>query len=401
MSKKWIIALLLLPTLHVGAQSIRLTRYDAPNALYLSFDRLFNYNLYEKARFELGFTWVSPNETAAQQRKVFGQWTLTPYVAYGTGDREWKYGLGTQLRLPGRNDVRLRLLIRKDLERAASRGLGSYRMLTPSYNTGYVASRFVKVGGGDFAVIFTPLRELDLSFGLRHTYEEYTFVASERRMFTEASMRADWRGGKSAMTANGGIVFALSAGRVASPTPHERYYVRGLLQYDADPSDMGLHVFGQLGFASQDAPYSRMFDLSGTAYTSYFFRNTFLTVPPNRFTANVFAHVCLNYTTPLPLWELSWSAPHPFLQLNAVWGMMLGQDGLGQRVWDGLPLQAPNKGLLEPATGFDGLVHWGLLDMGFGVAYQICPMSAAYMNENLVDNMAFAIVADFILDKYK
>ena len=84
-----------------------------------------------------------------------------------------------------------------------------------------------------------------------------------------------------------------------------------------------------------------------------------------------------------------------------MWGHLLGQDENGQRVCDGLPLQAPNQGLLEPATGFDRLIHWGLLDVGFGVAYQICPVSAPYLNEDMGDNIAFTIVADFILDRYK
>ena len=410
MTKKWIIALLLLPALHVGAQSIRLTRYDAPNALYLNMDRLYNFNMYERSRFELGLIWVSPNETAAQQRKVFGQWTLTPYVAYGTGDHEWKYGLGTQLRLPGPRDVRLVLWAYNDLERAASRRLNSYRMLLPSMNDGIVTSRFVGVKGGSFDAYCRLRHGWDVQLGALQTWEDYRFDfagmfypkeqparQAETKVFTELRSRIDWK--KS-------LTFSLRAGRVqfengSTVANSQLYYWQTLAQYDADIGKTGLHIFGQMGFASEDAPYSRMFDLSGTAYAMYFFKNSFLTVRPNTFTANVFAHICLNYTAPLPLWELSWSAPHPFLQVSAMWGHLLGQDELGQRIWDGLTLQAPNKGLLEPATGFDGLVHWGLLDVGFGVAYQICPQSAAYLNENIIDNMAFTIVANFILDKYK
>ena len=128
MRKNWIITLLLLSALYTDAQSIRLTRYDAPNALYLNADRLYNFNMYERSRFELGLMWVSPNETAARQRKVFGQWRLSPYIAYGTGDHSWKYGLGTMLRLTGQHNVRLILWAYNDLERAASRRLNSYRM---------------------------------------------------------------------------------------------------------------------------------------------------------------------------------------------------------------------------------------------------------------------------------
>ena len=435
MTKKWLITLLLLPAMHVGAQSIRLTRYDAPNALYLDADRLYNFNMYERSRFELGLVWVSPSETAAQQRKVFGQWTLTPYIAYGTGDRAWKYGMGTQLRLPGQHDVRLLLWGYNDVERAASRRLTDYRMLVQSLNNGIVTSRFVGVKGGGLDLMATLRRGLDVRVGILQTWENYLFDStgclypardeSQRtptKMFTEAHARIDWRKC---------VTLLLRGGRVEEWEQIEnspRYYLQALAQYDADlgkalrphllqvlyyreeydpdfggtrmPLLDGLHLFGQLGFASQEAPYSRMFDLSGTAYAMYFFKQSFLTVRPNRFAANVFAHVCLNYTAPMPLWELSWSSPHPFLQVNAMWGHLLGQDAEGRRLWEGLPLQAPNKGLLEPATGFDRLVHWGLLDIGFGVAYQICPMSANYIYDRIEDNIAFTIVADFILDRY-
>ena len=453
MTRKWIIALLLLPALHLGAQSIRLTRYDAPNALYLDFDRLYNFNMYERSRIELGLVWVSPSETAAQQRKAFGQLTLLPYIAYGTADHGWKYGLGAMLRLPVKHNVRLCLWASNDLERAASRRLNSYQMLVPSMNDGIVTSRFVGVKGGSMDVMFTPRQWWEVLLGVRHTWEDYRFDASgyfyptrdggqqtPPRMFTELRTRVEW---KTTPDGKGGVTLMLRGGRVQIENDNNnlgatansqfstvqqssakgksqdlhyaetqnrlgeilnsqlKYYWQALAQYNADLGKTGLHLYAQTGFASQEAPYSRMFDLSGTAYSLYFFKNSLLTVRPNTFTTNLFAHVCLNYTAPLPLWELSWSAPHPFLQVNALWGHLLGQDENGQRLWDGLPLQAPNKGLLEPATGFDRLVHWGLLDIGFGVAYQICPLSAAYINKDPGDNIAITVVADFILDRYK
>ena len=422
MSKRWLITLLLLPTIQLGAQSIRLTRYDAPNALYLDADRLYNFNMYERSRMELGLVWVSPSETAAQPRKASGQWTLTPYVAYGTGDHAWKYGMGAWLRLPGKHLVRLGMWAYNDLERAASRRLNSIRMLMPSMNDGIVTSRFVGVKGGELNVAFRPGYGLEMLVSMRQTWEDYRFDnygclypyrdASQRAatdMFTEIYARTYWRncvtlslrGGRHSISENGTLDID---NRLTHPdNSQSNYYWQALAQYDADLGGesaqwlKGLHLFGQLGFASQKAPYSRMFDLSGTAYAMYFFKQSFLTVRPNKFAANVFAHVCLNYTAPLPLWELSWSAPHPFLQINAMWGHLLGQDANGQRVWDGLTLQAPNKGLIEPATGFDRLVHWGLTDIGFAVAYQICPMSANYIYDRLEDNIAFTIVAELIL----
>lgn len=416
MSKRWFIALLLLPALHVGAQGIRLTRYDAPNALYLYADHLYNYNMYERSRIELAMAWITPNENAATRRQVVGQWSLRPYIAYSTGDRALKYGLATQLRLKGVRNVRLWLWASNDLERAASRRMEGYHLLEPSLNDGLVSSRFVGVKGGGMGVKLPPRYGMELTMGVRQTWEDYRFDSSsllypnreeerraEVRPFTEIQGRWRWDhigNGHSSTTVE------LCAGRAAGNEVD--HYWRALAQYDGNllgeeqPAvqtfrPVGLHLFAQVGFASAEAPYCRMFDLSGTANAPYYFRNTFLTVRPNSFTANLFAHLCLNYTAPLPLRELSWSAPRPFLQLNAMWGHLLQQDATGQRLWEGLPLQSPNKGLLEPATGFVGLIHWGLTDIGMGVAYQLCPASAPYWSEDIDDKIAFLIVADLIL----
>ena len=407
--------MLLLPPVAVGAQSVRLTPYRAPSALYVDLDRLYNYNRYEHSRFELGLIWVTPSETAERSKVFIGQWSLNGYAAYGTYDRALKYGGAVSLRLPGRGDVKLCLWGYNDLEAAASRKLEDYHMLAPDYNTGFVASRFVGVKGFAFDVHATPSWRAKYSFGVKQSWEDYRFDdcgllyptrnAGEQapaRMHTELRTRMDW---------NAGVTFLLTAGRqtdteggslaAVGDIPLKEFYLRALAQYDADPGDFGLHLFGQVGYASAGAPYSRLFDLSGTARSIYFFRNTFLTVRPETFTSNMFAHICLNYTAPMPLWQTSWSQPQPFLQLNAMWGRLHGQDASGHVTFDGLSLQSPYMGLFEPATGFDGLLRWGYLDFGFGIAYQFCPLSAPYLNEDPLDNFAIGIVATLVFDKQK
>lgn len=403
MCKRLAILLLLFPALVIEAQSIRLTRYRAATALYLDAERLYNFNLYERHRFELGLTWVIPNESCPEAKYFLGQWTLKGYGAYGVGDKDFKLGGSAQLRLPTKSNVRLQMSTYKDLERAASRRLSSYRMLSPAMNTGYVSSRYVGVRGGELSVLATPRKGFDFKIGLRQTWEDYRFDAqvllypavlpqerAEVRMFSELSSRLSW---------TKGIIADLRVGRMEDSSEH--FYLRSLLQYTSPKRLSGISFFAQLGFATEGSPYSRMFDISGTANAIYFFRNTFLTVAPNTFTANLFANVCVNYTAELPLWELSWSSPHPFLQLNTLWGHLFGQDATGFLYWDGLPLQSPNLGIAEMSTGFDGLVHWGLFDLGFGVAYRLCPTAASYFSEDPTQNFAFTIVADLILDKYK
>lgn len=407
MLKKLSLMLLLLLPLAAGAQSVRLTPYRAPSALYLNLDRLYNYNRYEHSRFELGLIWVTPNESAEKSNVFLGQWALSGYAAYGTYDRALKYGGSVRLRLPDRNDVRLILSGYNDLEAAASRKMEDYHMLSPESNPAFVASRFVGVKGVRFDVALKPRWDWTLKIGTFFNWEQYRFNDQGPlypRLTPEAmptplphaalTARLDW---------NRGMVLAATAGMMKGVYEEvsEVPYLRLLAQYDAEPGDMGLHVFGQAGFVTAHAPFSRLFDLSGTARAIYFFRNTFLTVRPNTFTSNLFAHLCLNYTAPMPLWKTSWSQPQPFLQFNAMWGQLFGQDAYGQLCQEGLLLQSPYMGLFEPATGFDGLLRWGWLDFGFGVAYQICPPNAPYLNEEPLDNFAIGIVATFVLDKQK
>lgn len=406
MSKKLSMLLLLLPVVPAGAQSIRLTPYRAPSALYVDMDRLYNYNRYEHSRFEVGLTWVTPNEAAGKSRMFLGQWTLRGYAAYGTFDRRLKYGGGAQLRLPGRLGTKLRIMAFDDLEAAASHKMEPYRMLSPESNPAFLASRFVGMKGLQVEASVAPRHDWTLTASVLISREQYRFdkdgplyqrftpdAMPEVRSHASLSARADW-GRKLSLLATAGLMkdVYVDAGEVP--------YLRLLAQYDAEPGDLGLRVFGQAGYATAQAPYSRLFDMSGTARSVYFFRNTFLTVRPNTFTASMFAHLCLNYTAPMPLWETSWSRPQPFLQLNAMWGWLHGQDETGFVLQEGLPLQSPYLGLFEPSTGFDGLLRWGLLDLGFGVAYQICPPAAPYMNDDPTENFALGIVATLIFDKY-
>lgn len=394
--------LLMLPGLMASAQSIRLTPYRAPSALYLNADHLYGYNRYEHSRIEAGLTWVTPSETSQDRRPSLGRWSVGGYAAYGFKDRGLKYGGAVQLQLPGESNIKLRLRAFNDLEPAASRRLDDVSFLSPELNNTFLASRYVSVKGTRFDVKVSPRRDWVLSAEVLMAWEQYRFnnegplyqhltpeAMPNAHLHASLTARADWNRGLT-LTASTGMTYS-EVGKMP--------YLRLLAQYDADPFDMGLHLFGQAGFVTAHALYSRMFDLSGTAKSLYFFRNTFLTVRPNTFTSNLFVHLCLNYTPPLPLWELSWSRPQAFLQLNAMWGQLFWQDFDGRRLHDGLVLQAPHRGLLEPAAGFDGLLRWGLLDLGFAVAYQICPLNAPYMNEDPIDNFALAVVATLIFDK--
>lgn len=399
MLKKWLILALLAPTLHAGAQGIRLTKIDAPSALYLDAENAVNYNMYEHWRYKLNATWVYPNENSKLAKSSKNQFRAKGYWAYTTGDEDFKYGISSTLKRP---KASFSVSAFSDIIRAADRNLGTYSLLNPSANTGFVASYFVGVKGGMASAEFKPSRTTTLTLGFRQTWEDYRFDGrrllfpainpndqAEVISFSEFVATIKWKTSLTCMLRSGYIGGYSTNG-----------YLRAILQYKTTYLNNSLKLFSQVGIATKGAPYSRMFDLSGTAYSGFFFSNSLLTVRPNTFAANTYAHVCLNYTMPKPLWTLSFSAPKPFAQVNALWGSMFGQDEYGQMVHDGLLLQSPNKGLIEPALGVDGILSWGLVDFGVALAYQICPSHAAYHYADPTDNWAFTIVGNLNINNF-
>lgn len=401
--KTTLISLLLLcAALDTMAQSIRITPYRAPTALYFDAFRLFNYNRYEQGRIEVGLRWVIPNEAYSPHPARY-LWTLNGYAAYGTRNREFAFGGGVQVRLPGTHGIRLRLSGIKDLELAASRRLGDYRMLNFSNNTGYVTSRYSAVRGIQLQGYWTIAPGWDAAVTIRQSLEEYRFddtgrlfpaidpsEVSPTRHFGESTLRFDYRKR---------LTLCWRGGRHQMADCPANFYMQALVQYDNTFFDRSLELFVQAGYATPGTPFSRLFDLSGTDHGFYFFRNSFLTVASNSLTSHLFVHTCLHYTLPHPLWQRSWTRPQPFAQINAQWGILADADNHGQTVCDGLSLQAPYMGVFEPAIGIDGLIRWQLIDLGFGMAYQLTPTAAPYHHSDFVHNFAILLIANLIIDQ--
>ena len=418
MSKRLIIILpLLLSALYADAQSVRLTPYKAPTALYLNVDRLFNYNLHEHARFELGTAWVLPNETAEHPKVFLGQWTLGGYVAYGLYDRAWKWGGSWSLRLPGTHDVRLGMSIKDDLEQAGSRRLENYSMIQTSLNTSYLASWFSRVQAveGKIGWEFSPL--WNATVGMRYSREQLLFGDSSTAHYAELKLRADYSNTQ-ALTHSHTHTFTI----LLQPGLNWAYtgvcpYVRMLAQYAYGKPREGLHIWAQAGWlaggTSGSIPESRLFDLSGTGGAPYFFEHTFLTIPPGTLVSDLFAHACIKYTAPQPLWETDFSKPKPFMQANlAVAQLSTPHSGLDPESQQGVhgswlhkvadrswlhKVADRSSLLLEPATGFDGIIRWGVLDMGFAVAYRLVNPKTIEQTDNPAIPIAIAVVANLIV----
>ena len=181
-------------------------------------------------------------------------------------------------------------------------------------------------------------------------------------------------------------------------------YLRALAQYDRtfQPTEWSdLRLFAQGGWCDgtdHHVPYSRMFDLGGSWGSPFYFGSSLLTARPNEFTANLFALFSLRVSTTQPLWK-RWdevwkvgSNPRPFAGIGAAWGLLWRQNGDG-RCRQGIDMQAPNRGLGEAVAGINGLMRWGLVDLGVALAYRITPPSAYYHFSQKKDNTTLLITA--------
>lgn len=408
MRKRLFILLLCFVSIAAGAQTLRASDYGARTAWYFNVGDLYKYNLYERSRIEANFTCVTPSENAPASQHSHGQWTFNAYGGFGTLDHEFKYGGSAQFRVKSAWDIKLRLQAFKDLEQAARRRMEDYALLNPAANHSYLASRFssvIKVAGSLEA---SPAPGLTATVRAQHSWEELRFdsqgliypienpdIALPQAQFSEICANIRWK--QWTLDAKGGLM---------ADGSRQALFARAILQFNAPIFVDGMKLFAQAGYSTDKTPYSRMFDLSGSASSYYYFNNSFLTVRPNTFTANTFVHVCLNYATPKPLWNLLLSSPRLFAQVNALWGSVAGgdSDGKGWRPLYGsdtapMPVAAPTKGIIEPAIGIDGLLRWGVLDLGFAVSYQIAPSGAIYRNTELFHNWGLAGVARLIIDE--
>ncbi|MCR4828048.1 MAG: hypothetical protein K5864_01140 [Bacteroidales bacterium] len=417
--------ILLLATV-AEAQNLRLTHvYDKT---YIGFDlnRLYDYNLYERNRWGLGFNITTPlhydNRYGTDyQNSFFGE----AYAAWGSGDHGWKYGVRAELRFP-------RSVFRKayagyfhDIEKAGRHNFSSYNIFNTSENTSYTSSNYSEVDRLLAGVgIDLPGKVQLLTVEYRHSAEALLFDGygnllyphkddsdrRDRNLYDE--MRLQFNYGK------GLIVEALGGIEEQSGEGYWRLLGQYSRKWSIDSHGTWL-LFVQAGITGNDnTPITRRYDLSGTSNSFYYFHNSMLTVPPNAFTADLFTHLCVSYTM-CPLWKSNISSPRCFVQLSAMWGGLWSGDSdnplcdngvylldngrhlATPATFDGntmMALAAPMQGIIEPAAGIENLLHWGYLNIGVAAAYQLTPSKAPYHRTAFADNFAIMAVATISLN---
>ena len=428
-SKLLAIVALVCPAWGVGAQvTTRLNSWKYLADIRADLNQLFNYNQYEGMRWGLGLQATYPfRYDPSHARDQQNGWRIKGYAAYGTLDKALKGGASADIILPRFPLRSAGISVCHDLDQAGSRQLGSYHLLQTYDNTNYVCSKYIGVDRLEVGIGQLHHRGNDILMRLRLSREDYRFdragLVYPRR--GDASMpHLLYVEGMVGVRYAFGLSYRLLAGHVRSDDPRmePRAYATLLTQYanvltPRHGRNDQLFLYAQCGLATLSSPFGRYFDLSGTAGSHYFFRNSFLTVFPDAFHSNAFLAASVHYLWGRPLWDLKWSSPQPFLQLGGLVGWLRGSNHEGALLYSlrqerpmlptstaqigeeqVLALHAPTRGLLEPAVGVTRVVRLRWLEVGAALAYQLTPSKADYHRQGWRANMAWAVVASMTLN---
>ena len=400
--KKAILLLLLFCATGVHCQHIHLFGNESRSAMYFNLDRLWSYNLYEHSTWGGGLHFVTFAPFTFATRREYNI-----YVNYSSHIHQWKYGLGVAYRLRrSKHDNTIYISGAHDYYTAGSRSLddasrcdmGSTstfmtQRMTEQYN--FMAGYSREVLGATVSVDgkwFRGWRLFDAE-GMRYRTDSTTVPREDGREFR---LRVE---------APIGITLQLQGGYTKGPDGDKRGFARLIGQYfnDFTMGHLCLDVYAQGGIATVDAPYTYLFDLGGSFGGPVCFNNSLLMAKPNEFTAQRYAVASLRLHPEKPIYKLYsrllhiGSMPMPYVGANAMWGRLHGQDADGTATADGLSLQAPHKGIVEPVLGVDDILRWGSTNWGGAVAYRIAPGGTPYRHETLKDNISLMITAKLVL----
>lgn len=376
------------------AQLMPLLPEGSKNQLWLDPDRVYNYNLYEKSRWGVGLQY-----DITLNKKKYKYLALSAYGAYGYADQRFKWGLKADYQkrtaLPSHTYVGFVHDLTPAASRAFTRQSQAILSAPASVMTSLFNDAYRLTFGHSRQVSKTLVETLELSLSReRQLYwpignpgqwpllypPSYSDLKDlPYRDFVEAHLQ---------LSHSSGLQGELTAGVVDQ---WDKAFLRMLMLFDRHvpigPFD--LHLFAQSGATWGDLPYSRMFDLGGSWGCPISLNHTLLTARPNEFTSNIFGMINLRFTTTNPLFDFfskAWgigTSPHPYVLCNGAWGA----------TWDNVPYPAPDRGIAEVGAGIDGLVVWGAVYWGVGVAYRLTPSSAPYHLTETHDNLTLLFTA--------
>lgn len=392
--------LLLAGMANVWGQKVPLTAEGSKNVLWVDFDRLYDYNQYEKSRWGLGlqYDW---NFDAEKSR--FKTLSVSGYGAYGYADQRFKWGAKVDLLGASKKQSHTYVGFVHDLTPAASRTMvipalavlqSPASFMTRLYSdtwrlTAGYSRRFekLKISVGSVELRFSRERPLWWEYGVPI---RWTTVYPPSYADLKELRHYDFLEGAIFLSHASGWSGRLEAGAVDFDERHPFAYLRLLTQYENSfrLAFLKMNLFFQGGMTSREVPYSRMFDLGGSWGCPLSLNHTLLTARQNEFTTNIFALANMKLTTANPVFKLYnkpfeiGTAPQPFVICNAAWGMAYD---------DFYP--APDKGILEVGAGIDGLLVLSQIYWGVGLAYRLTPESVPYHFVDNRDNLTLLFTA--------
>ena len=398
---------------HSHAQNVSLSHTLGRTRVSLDLDRLYNYNNYERHRWGAGVDWIIPLKYDERYGTLFQNYFITnSYIGYGTGDHGWKYGITAGFVFPRATVSSVSLSYFHDLLRVGDHSLDGYNLLNTVNNSSYFSSRYSEAdkitaiaqielpGPAKLRLGYSYLRER-LLFNATNLLFPHIYDDDVLPYQPYNTIGIDLLWGDHIRLGFLTNVGKPDEGDILKNNIFSLTFIRLLAQYNNKitfKNDHGqMAMFAQGGYVTKRAPITQLFDLGGTGGGKYYFYNTFLTVRPNTFMSNTFAIASIRYTMGRGMWKTTLSEPHPFAQINAMWGMFAGNDKRTQ-TYAGLLLHAPVDGLIEPCLGIDGIVRWGLLDLGVAAAYQMTFKNSYYHIDNFYDKFAVMVIAKLVID---
>ncbi len=373
-------------TLACSAKGQNMSLYNNPKArvsLSFDFDRVWNYNLYERSRWGAGL-----------ELSIHDSVNIEGYVGYGVRDQQWKGGGGVSWTLPfGHRGGTVFLSGGREYYAAASRRIQHSNVFNITDISG-------------LSSFMTQLMDdrTGISAGYLFRTRNATYIV-EGRAFRYYRLYDRWL---RPLYLVDGAELSRSDGYEVSLSMHRRsgfsselllakdYEWRLLAQYDhrfgVGPFD--LYAFAQAGICSRDASFFYQFDLGGTYGSPLWFRNSMLTLYPYEFVAQYFAFGSLRLQTHNPLFKW-WnktlavgSNPRPMIGVNGAYGGKYNDNTYPEYTPFSDEMTMP---AVEFMAGIDGLIRWGVADYGVAFAFRPWPLEEGKMRSVLLFTAALAM----------